>query len=251
MLQVRGLQVAIGRKVLCRHLDLDFTAGQCWGVLGRNGSGKTTLLRTLAGLCPPGRGRVLLDGSDLTRLGRRRVAQRLGLLRQEQQDRFPVPVLDTVLGGRYPHLGPWRWPGAQDLDLALQALEGLGLAGLAGRNVQTLSGGERQRVAIATLLAQSPQVLLLDEPVSHQDLAEQIRILGLLRALAARERTVIMSLHDLNQALRYCDHLLLLHRGRALAGTVGRIAVPGLLSRVFGQPLRQLDGPKGPLMVPR
>jgi len=251
ILRTEELQVRIGVRVLCRRLDLAPLPGQCWGLLGRNGAGKTTLLHTLAGLLPPGRGRVLLHGGDIAALPRRRIARDLGLLLQEHENRFPAGVLDTVLSGRYPHLGPWRWPDGHDRGRALAALEQVDLDKLAQRNIQTLSGGERQRVAIATLLTQAPRVLLLDEPVSHLDLREQTRVLTLIRRLADRGHTVIMSLHDLNQALGFCDHLLLLHRGRALCGATRRIGTARLLSRLFGQPLTVLEGPRGPVMVPR
>lgn len=249
-LQTEGLQLRIGDRLLCRRLDLATLPGQCWGLLGRNGSGKTTLLHTLAGLLPPNRGRVLLGDTDIATLPRRHIARNLGLLLQDQEHRFPATVLETVLTGRYPHLGPWRWPDDRDRDRALTALEQVDLAELAGRNVQTLSGGERQRVAVATLLTQGPRLLLLDEPVSHLDLREQTRVLTLVRGLTDRGHTVIMSLHDINHALSYCDHLLLLHRGRALNGPTRRIGTPRLLSRLFGQPLSVLKGPRGPVMVP-
>jgi len=251
MLRAEDLQVRIGERILCRRLDLTTRPGQCWGLLGRNGAGKTTLLHTLAGLLPPGRGRVLLGGKDISGQPRRSVARELGLLLQDHEDRFPAGVLETVLTGRYPHLGPWRWPGGADRERALAALGEVDLEGLSGRNVQTLSGGERQRVAIATLLTQAPRLLLLDEPVSHLDLREQTRVLTLMRRLADRGHTVIMSLHDLNHALGYCDQLLLLHRGRALCGPTRRLGTPRLLSRLFGQPLSVLEGPRGMVMVPR
>jgi iron complex transport system ATP-binding protein len=181
---------------------------------------------------------------------RRRVAQRLGLLLQQQETRLPASVLDTVLAARYPYLGPWRDPMDADRQLAHRALASLGLEGLERRNIQTLSGGERQRVAIAVLLTQEPQVMLLDEPVSHLDLHEQIRVLELMRGLARRGHAVLMTLHDLNLALGYCDHLLLLHRARALAGPTSRLGRRSLLSRIYGQRLIALDGPKGPVMVP-
>jgi iron complex transport system ATP-binding protein len=251
ILRAAGLQVRIGERVLCRRLDLAPKPGQCWGLLGRNGAGKTTLLHTLAGMRPPGGGQVLLGGTDIASLPRRRIARDLGLLLQDHEHRFPASVLETVLSGRYPHLGPWRWPDEQDRRRALTALEQVGLADLAGRNVQALSGGERQRVAIATLLTQEPRVLLLDEPVSHLDLREQTRVLTLVRSLADRGHTVIMSLHDINHALGYCDHLLLLHRGRTLCGPTRRIGTARLLSRLFGQPLGVLQGPRGVVMVPK
>ena len=149
-----------------------------------------------------------------------------------------------------PHLGPWRCPGPSDRSHALEALRQLGMESLAQRNIQTLSGGERQRVAIAVLLSQAPRTLLLDEPVSHLDLAEQTRVLSLVRRLTQQGHGVVMSLHDVNQALAYCDHLLLLHRGHALCGPLGRIGTPRMFSRLFGQPLSVLDGPRGPVMVP-
>ncbi len=250
-MQIQGLRIAIGDRLLCRRLDLDIRAGQCWGLLGRNGSGKTTLLHTLTGLRPAQGGQVRFEGRALDAWPRRELARGLGLLLQDRESRFPMSVEDTVLCGRYPHLGPWSSPGKQDRQLAQQALEKVGLAGLARRNIQTLSGGERQRVALAALLAQAPRLLLLDEPVSHLDLREQVRLLDLLQALTQAGHAVIMSLHDLNHALAYCDHLLLLRQGRAIAGEARRIAGTERLSRLYGLPLSSVAGPRGTLMAPR
>lgn len=248
-LEACALRVEINQQVLCRRLDIRFSSGQCWGILGRNGSGKTTLLHTLAGLRSAAHGVIRLQGESLPSLSRRHIARRLGLLLQQQEQRFPSSVLETALAGRYAHLGPWRRPAAEDLLLAHEALEKLGLSALQTRNIQTLSGGELQRAAIATLLTQAPPILLLDEPVSHLDLHEQTRVLALLRNAARHGDTVIMSLHDINQALRYCTHLLLLHRGRTLFGPVERLGNARLFSRVFGLPLMQVDGPHGPLLL--
>lgn len=250
VLEASGLRVGIGPRVLCKRLDLAFRPGQCWGLLGRNGSGKTTLLHTLAGLRPPLGGRIRLRGQGLGSLPRRQIALSLGLLLQERETRFPMSVQQAVLSGRYAHLGPWRQPTEQDLHLVENTLNDVGLTGLRNRNVQTLSGGERQRVAVAALLAQAPRVLLLDEPVSHLDLHEQVRLLRLIRELARAGHVVIMSLHDLNHALAYCDHLLLLHRGRAIGGKTPRIATPRRLSRMYGLALEEIPGPQGTLMVP-
>jgi iron complex transport system ATP-binding protein len=194
---------------------------------------------------------VLLQGADVGRLSRRGAARRLGLLLQEQESRFPVTVLETLLTCRYPHLGPWREPTAIDSGLARHALARVGLRGFEERDLQTLSGGERQRVAIAGLLTQDPPVMLLDEPTSHLDLAGQVQVLELLRSLADQGHAVVASLHDVNLALAYCDHLLVLHRGRALRGPTERIGRAPLLSRVYGRRLTTLKGPRGPLVVPQ
>jgi iron complex transport system ATP-binding protein len=250
LLQADSLEIRMSGRVLCRNLDLNLRSGQCWGLLGRNGAGKTTLLHSLAGLHLPSRGKVLLHKRDIAELPRRSIAQALGLMLQVRDDRFPATVLDTVLAGRYPFLGPWRWPDAGDHAHALEALHLVGLEDLAHRNIQTLSGGERQRVAFAVLLTQAPRIMLLDEPVSHLDIAEQTRVLRLIRKLTLQGHAVIMSLHDPNQALSYCDHLLLLHRGRALCGPTRRLGSPSMLSRLFGQSLTVLNGPQGPVMIP-
>lgn len=176
VLEARQLRLRAGDRLLGQTLNFALQPGQCWGLLGPNGVGKTSLLHTLAGLRPPAAGTVRLLGQELSCWRRRQLAQVLGLLLQDQEPRFPLPVLDWVLAGRYPHLGPWDWPGAEDQRLALTALEQVGLTELAQRDMQTLSSGERQRVAIATLLAQGPRFLLLDEPVEHLDLREQVRI---------------------------------------------------------------------------
>ena len=245
-----GLRVDVADRTLCRDLNLTLEPGQCWGLLGPNGCGKTLLLHTLAGLRPAARGQILLDDRPLDGMRRRRVAQRLGLLFQEAPPALPATVLDTVLTGRHPHLGPWRWEEAADHALARSALRDVGLEGFEYRDVTSLSGGEHQRAAIATLLAQAPAIYLLDEPTNHLDLAHQLQIMGLFRGLADANRTVIMSLHDPNLALRYCDHLVLLRDGETLFGPTGRVGTAEQLAGLYGHPLRALAGPAGPVMVP-
>ena len=246
----RSLQVDVADRTLCRDLDLTLEPGQCWGLLGPNGCGKTLLLHTLAGLRTAARGQILLDNQPLDGLPRRRVAQRLGLLFQEAPSALPATVLETVLSGRHPHLSPWRWEQAADYRMARSALRDVGLEGFEHRDVTSLSGGERQRVAIATLLVQAPAIYLLDEPTNHLDLAHQLQIMGLFRGLTDANRTVLMSLHDLNLALRFCDHLVLLRDGETLFGPTGGVGTAEQFSDLYGHPLRALAGPAGPVMVP-
>lgn len=242
-LSLHDLGVRIGNVDVCRGLTLEFAPGQSWAVLGRNGSGKTTLLHTLAGLRAPQHGEVRLDGAPLGTLARRRIARRLGLLPQDSHDPFPATVLETALLGRHPHGSPWGWETAEDMRLAHQALQRVGLAGWDGRDVATLSGGERRRLALATLLAQAPDILLLDEPTNHLDLHHQIELTALLARLAReQQKTVVMVLHDVNLAARCADHALLLHgAGEVTAGPCTQILKTPQLERLYRHTLRQVS----------
>ena len=233
-------------------LDLTLAPGQVWGILGPNGAGKSTLMHTLAGLRPPRSGNVRLDDRTVSTLPRRQVAQRLGLLFQDHHDGFPATVLETALIGRHPFLSPWQSETADDLLRAQAALANLGLAELESRLVSTLSGGERQRVALATLLTQDPAIWLVDEPTNHLDLHHQVEVMALLAERARAGRTVVMCLHDLNLAARWCDHLLLLYpNGDACWGEADSMLVPGALERLYGQALQTLDMDGVPVFMPR
>ena len=222
LLEAEGLALQVGERWLCCEFSLRLVAGECLALLGPNGAGKTTLLHTLAGLRAPSVGQVRLAGKPYAAWPALEAARCRGLLVQQQPDQFGASVLETVLIGRHPHLGRWGWESAADEALARQALAEVGLQGFEAREVLTLSGGERQRVAIATLLAQAPQLFLLDEPLNHLDLHYQITTLELFRALIraqGMQRAVVMVLHDINLAARYADHVILLDgRGGVIAG---------------------------------
>lgn len=219
-----------------------FSPGECWAILGGNGSGKTTLLHTLAGLTTATNGECLLGDSPLLSLSRRYIATKIGLLLQDIHDPFPTTVIETALTGRHPHLGRWQQEGESDFTLAQEALAQMDLAGLERRMVQTLSGGERRRLAIATLLTQATQILLLDEPFNHLDLHHQQQLLKYLGRLAQSGRTVIMVLHDPNQALRHCDHALLLYGdGNWEGGECEDLLTSERLSKLYRHPIRLLQ----------
>jgi iron complex transport system ATP-binding protein len=215
------------------------------GILGPNGSGKTTLLRLLAGLQPPWRGRVTLDGTDLKVLGRAAAARRIAVVPQETQLAFDYSVLEMAVMGRYPHLGTFEVEGPDDLQMARQSLRATGTEQLESRLFNTLSGGEKQRVVIASALAQfgAPQetpagrteVLLLDEPTASLDLAYQLEIRSILLELnRTRGLTVVISTHDLNMAAGLCRDLILLDRGRVLAaGPIETMLNPTLIQQLY------------------
>ncbi|SFU86773.1 ABC transporter ATP-binding protein [Halomonas korlensis] len=250
-LETRGLVIDVPGRADGRALDLCLAPEQVWGVLGPNGAGKTTLLHTLAGLRDPRAGQVELDGQPLANLRRRRVARQLGMIFQERQDGFPATVLETALIGRHPYLSAWQMEGGDDVRLAEEALERLDVAHLKHRLVNTLSGGERQRVAIATVLTQSPQLWLADEPTNHLDLHHQTAVMALLAEQSAAGKVVLMCLHDLNLAARWCDHLLLFYPdGEACWGPASDMLVPSALERLYDQRLATAEIDGAPVFVP-
>ena len=240
LLQARALTVSIAGKQVCRDLDLTLAAGDCVGLLGPNGAGKTTLLHSLAGLRPLDSGEVLLDGRPLLGLPRRQVARRLGLLMQQPEDSLPATVLETALIGRHPHLDFWRWESHSDVAIARRALKTVGLEGLEQRAQTALSGGERRRLDLATVLTQDPQVFLLDEPAGQLDLHHQLCLLGQLQRLSSHEqRAVVMSLHDINLAARFCNRILMLFgEGEAALGAAEDMLTPEKLTRLYRVPVR-------------
>jgi iron complex transport system ATP-binding protein len=241
LLTTRGLHVTIAGKIICRDLELSVRRGECWALLGRNGAGKTTLLHTLAGLRPAAAGSIDVVGRPLSEWTGRELACKRALLTQDDYDAFPASVLETALIGRHPHLSRWRWETAHDYAIARAALAAVSIAEEEARDVRTLSGGERRRVALAALLAQEPELFLLDEPASHLDLAHQLHLLDRLTAIAREERkALIMVLHDVNLAVRYCDHVLLLDRGSALAGAAAELLTAERLTALYGVALRSL-----------
>jgi iron complex transport system ATP-binding protein len=216
---------APGAPVL-RGVSHDVPAGAFLGILGPNGSGKTTLLRMLAGTIKPQRGRVTLDGADVTSIPRAGLSRRLAVVPQETRVAFDYSVLELVLMGRYAHLGPFEIEGPEDVAIAREALAATGTLHLQDRSFHTLSGGEKQRVVIAGALAQirspstetAPAILLLDEPTTALDLAYQLETAALLMDLQQqRSLTIVISTHDLNFAAGLCRTLVLLRDGVIVA----------------------------------
>jgi iron complex transport system ATP-binding protein len=201
-----------------RDVSVDVPRGSFVGILGPNGGGKTTLLGLLAGLLRPHEGRVLLDGRDLVDLSRREIARRIAVVPQETHPAFDYTVMEMVLMGRHPHLGPFAVESPEDVEIGRQALAATGTEAMAERSYTTLSGGEKQRVIIASALAQSPDLLLLDEPTASLDLAYQLEIASLLARLN-RERgvTMVLATHDLNLAAALCTHVVMIRGGAVLA----------------------------------
>lgn len=236
LLATEQLTLNAGPKLLVHALDWQVSAGQCWCVIGANGVGKTTLLRTLAGLQQPASGLVLLDGVALSDWSPLDQAHRRGYLPAGRDDAFGYLAIDTVLAARHAYAADRQWESAEDNEVALAALERLGVAALAQRDVRTLSGGQRQRVALAALLAQQTPLLMMDEPTSAMDLSGRVGVMKLLNRLCRDEgKSVILVSHDLNLAHGAATHaLLLMGEGAWLAGSVADTMTAPLLSTCLG-----------------
>ena len=245
MIQLQNVTAGYGGPPVLRDVTLDLCPGEVLALLGPNGCGKSTLLRAAAGLQPLSGGQVLVDGTSVSTLTRRQLAQTVAYLPQSRG----VPNITAyrmVLHGRFPYLSYPRRYRPEDHAAARRALEEVEAAQLAPLPVPTLSGGQRQKVYLAMALAQDTPVILLDEPTAYLDVAAQLEVTALARRLAGQGRAVALVLHDLSLALGGADRVALLGAGR-LAG-LGRpeeLFASGALDRVFGVSVRRVKTPEG------
>ncbi len=255
-LSINNLSLKIADRTLCESLSFEIQTGQNWGILGKNGAGKTTLLHTLAGI--PSSSTIInpqasieLNNVPIQQIKCRALAQQLGILLQDFQDVFPSSVLDTALIGRHPHLKAWQWPDADDFNLVRTLLAQMGLADYEQRNTASLSGGERRRLGLVTLLAQQTDILLLDEPVNHLDIAHQHQLLNYLTTSPFRQQHAIaMVMHDVNLAKQYCDHILLIYdNGKTQAGKTEEVLTAKNLTEVYGYPITELIADKQSVFI--
>lgn len=236
-----GIAVGLGGKPILHDVDIEVRPGEVLGLIGPNGAGKTTLLRVLAALVAPQRGSVAYDGLTSRALGRGALARRVAFLAQGGEAPAALSVAALVGLGRLPHRRPFAETGAADREAVARALALCDVAGFAGRAVGTLSGGERRRVLLARALAVEAPYLLADEPLAGLDPQHQLDSLNLLRRIGGEGTGVVVVLHDLALAARFCDRLLLLDHGRAVAdGPPAEVLDDGRLAQVFG--IRALRG---------
>lgn len=217
------------------NVSFDVQKGEFLSLVGPNGSGKTTLLRLLDRILLPRKGSIILDGKDITAYPRAELARKVASVPQDTNIQFPFTALEIVLMGRSPHNRGAMFENEHDIALALEMLKTTDTQHLAGQPITTLSGGERQRVFIARALAQQPEILLMDEPNAHLDIAHQLEVFNIIRRLN-RERglTVVSVSHDLNLASTYSDRIGMLVCGSLAAiGTPNDVLTEETIARVF------------------
>lgn len=253
-LTTRRLTLAYDGACVISELNLAIPAGQITVLVGANGCGKSTLLRGLARLLKPHSGTVYLDGKSIFKLSTKEVAKHLGILPQGPVAPEGLTVRELVAQGRYPHQGWLQQWSQEDERITNQALITTDMIDLANRPLENLSGGQRQRAWIAMALAQDTQILLLDEPTTFLDLAHQIEVLDLLYDLnQSQGRTIIMVLHDLNQACRYADYLVAIAAGRIVAsGKPDEVMTEEMIRQLFMLECRIVKDPVAgtPMCIP-
>lgn len=215
VLEVKNLYFNYGNSQILKDINLNISEGSFLSILGPNGSGKTTLLKNICNLLKPRQGEILVKDIGLNSISYKELAKIMAVVHQGDNVNFDFTVHDIVLMGRYPYQKRFQSESQYSLDIVKRVMEDTETWELKEKSINEISGGERQRVMIARALSQEPEILLLDEPISHLDINHQINILNLCRRLNKKKGiTIIMTLHDINLAGRYSDYILLLEHGK-------------------------------------
>lgn len=219
---------------ILKDINLDAAPGEFIGVIGPNGAGKSTLARLIVNTLKPTSGRIVLDGVETKQINTKLLYRKIAFIPQNLDFSFPFTVLDTVLMGRMPYLARFEYEKDHDYELALDALDTVGMKGFTSRKVTSLSGGEKQLVALARAIVQQTDYLVLDEPISNLDINHQIKIMSHLKDMTLTGKGLMVVLHDLGFASRYCDKIVVLNRGEMVNfDTPEKVLTKKMISDVF------------------
>jgi iron complex transport system ATP-binding protein len=234
-ISARNVRFAYSGKSVVNGFSADFSSRRFYGIIGPNGCGKTTLLDLLFRQIRPSEGEIELDGKSIEQFTRRRLASRMALVPQNFYINFPYTAEAVVLMGRYPHIPRFSAPAPSDLEIVREVMEEADVTPFADRFVTELSGGERQRVVFARALAQDAPILVLDEATSNLDVGQAVRLLGIARRnVDEKGATVIAVFQDINLAALFCDEIIFMQEGKAVAsGTADKVLNPETIRSVF------------------
>lgn len=234
MLKLTELSAGYGNQNTIENINLSFDPGKIYTILGKNGCGKSTLLKTCADMLTIHSGTIYLKGKDLKEYQPVERARVISYLAQHRNTPG-ICVERLLMHGRHPHMSNLKQMRKEDWDKLEEVMELMEIQAFRHKSLGALSGGERQRVYIAMLLAQDTSILLLDEPTTYMDIAYQLNFLELMKKQKSTGKTLIMVLHDLNQALQISDEIILMDRGHVIAnGTPNMVLASGMIQQIFG-----------------
>lgn len=233
-IEAHALCVGYHDKRVIESVSLTLRTGEFVGLIGPNGAGKSTLIRALAGVQPALSGRILWDGQDEMSLSRQERARRVAYLAQKQNADWPLRAYDVVMLGRLPHRSAFEAEREEDRLAVERALKAVDMVSFRDRILDQLSGGERARILLARALAVEARLLFVDEPVAALDPLHQLRVMELLRSRVAKGEGVVVVLHDLTLAMRYCDRIILLDRGSVRIDGAPDLLNDAILRDVYG-----------------
>ena len=234
VIQVEKLTIGYGTRSVLKDVSFALGKGEIVGIIGCNGAGKSTLLKTIRGMLPKQSGTVSYFGKALEAYTDKELAMKIAYLQQHVEVGFGYTGKDIVMAGRYPYMKWWERESNEDEKLALACMDYTGTVDLADRPVTEVSGGQKQRILIAKVLAQQTPIIFLDEPTTGLDMVYQEEIFRFAKALATKGKTVLMVVHELNLASKYCSRILLLGEGTLLAdGAPAQVFTEELLSRSY------------------
>lgn len=245
MIQLKNVCAGYEGKEVLHNICVNFPEGKITAIVGPNGCGKSTLIKSLVRINPHTSGEIFVKNKNIKDYSSKELAQQIAYVAQNKQ--IPdISVLKMVLHGRFPYLSYPRRYGKEDLEIARQALDWAGLSDLENELVSHLSGGMQQKVYIAMALVQDSQAILMDEPTTYLDISHQLRLMEMIKQLAEKGKTVVLVLHDLSQAFRIADEVIVLKEGSTLsAGTPLQVFESGKLEEAFGVTIERVETKSG------
>lgn len=239
IIELKNLSIGYGNKSVLQDVNAKINKGEIVGIIGCNGAGKSTLLKTIRGLLPKQSGEILYFGRKVESFSEKELAREVAYLQQNVEVGFGYTGKDIVLAGRYPYMKWWKGESISDEELALKCMEYTGTKELAERPVNEVSGGQKQRILLAKVLAQQTPILFLDEPTTGLDMVYQEEIFRFSQALAEMGKTILMVVHELNLAAKYCSRIILLGEGTVIAdGRPDNVFTEKILSKAYNAPVR-------------
>ena len=214
MLKLNDVHFAIENKTILDGISANFEPGKIHGIIGPNGSGKSTMLKNICRIWEPQTGTILINNKDYRSISRKELSKIVTLVSQHTNVGFPIPVYDIVAMGRNPHLGRFEGLKKTDQAIIVRALKQTNIYDLKDRNINELSGGESQLSIIARAFATEAALILLDEPTSELDVKHTLAIISILYTLKEQGKTILVTMHDLNLARKFCDTISIIHRGK-------------------------------------